>query len=206
MACFSGDGKGMDVGVRLVPREAPLPLFMGHPNWDTVVRQSDVTSKAPFPWEVCICVCLCAHMVFQTQLPALWLPLLFPAWAAPTAWAGSPSSSSMNASQTPHERGGAPTCAQPGTNPQVQSAGWQELPATTPLFSLRCFQLRKSGWERRQLYLLHHIRIIACFLRCLHYLLTDWQRFVSCSLAVTQMLYTQHPGNMQRQKYINIHK
>ncbi len=54
-------GKGWKWGWGWSQERHHFPLFMGHPNWDTVVRQSDVTSKAPFPWEVCVCVFAYVH-------------------------------------------------------------------------------------------------------------------------------------------------
>lgn len=122
-----------------------FPLFMGHPNWDTVVRQPDVTSEAPFPREVCVCVLRsnsAACPVASSAVSCLSGPACL-GWLAPRAHLP------RNPSPTPRESGGAPTCAQPGVNPQVRSAGWQELPVATPLFSPR-FQLGKSGREQRQ--------------------------------------------------------
>ncbi len=140
-----------------------FPLFMGHPNWDTVVRQSDVTSKAPFPWEVCICVCLCAHMVFKLScLPCGFLCCFLPerprlpglARPPPPPWTHLRRRTNVEV---------RPPVLSPAQTRRFGALDGRNFPLPPPSSHSAASSWGRVGENAAKLYLLHHIRIYSLF-------------------------------------------
>lgn len=149
-----------------------------------------------------VCLLMCTHGV-QTLLPALWLPLLFPAWAAQAAWAGSPSERISDAAWTWRCAHLCSARHKPaGSERWMAGTSRCHPPLLTPLLPA------EEEWVRTPPNFTCYTTFvfIACFCVCVcvffalpAYRLTVIFILFLC-LEVTQILYTQHPSNIQRGK------
>jgi len=153
-----------------------------------------------------VCVCLCAHVLLKLScLPCGFLCCFLHERPRLPELAPPP-----NASPTPHERRGAPTCAQPGTNPQVQSAGWQELPPSL----LTRLLIAEEEWVRTppNFFTCYTTFVfITCFVCVRVFFALPAYRLtaiVSCShtCSDTDTVHTTSRQHSEKQKYMNIHK
>lgn len=150
------------------------------------------------------CLLMCTHGV-ETLLPALWLPLLFPAWAAQAAWAGSPSERISNAAW-------AWRCAHL-CSARHKPTGSERWMAGTSRCHPSSSYSAASSWGRvgentAKLYLLHHIRIYSLFCVCVSVLCIPAYRMTAIFILFsdTDTVYTTSRQHSEKQKYMNIHK
>lgn len=155
-----------------------------------------------------VCLLMCTHGV-QTLLPALWLPLLFPAWAAQAAWAGSPSERISDAAWTWRCAHLCSARHKPaGSERWMAGTSRCHPPLLTPLLPA------EEEWVRTPPNFTCYTTFvfIACFCVCVCVLCTTCLPTDSDFYLVlvpgsdTDTVHTTSQQHSERQKYINIHK